>query len=74
MILCKRNLIQLFVSICLLIICTNLILDLSKKGLANGKSTKPLLTSECIHVMSVGTRDKLLEVWISCKTGKLLFR
>ncbi|XP_078313286.1 lysosomal-trafficking regulator-like isoform X5 [Crassostrea virginica] len=48
--------------------------DLSKKGLLHGKSCKPLVTSECIHVMSVGTREKLLEVWICCKTGKLLFR
>ena len=51
-----------------------MISDLSKKGLLHGKSCKPLVTSECIHVMSVGTREKLLEVWICCKTGKLLFR
>ncbi|XP_061172369.1 lysosomal-trafficking regulator-like isoform X2 [Saccostrea echinata] len=48
--------------------------DLTQKGVINGKSVKPLVMSECIHVMSVGTREKLLEVWICCKTGKLLFR
>ncbi|XP_056022508.1 lysosomal-trafficking regulator-like isoform X3 [Ostrea edulis] len=48
--------------------------DLTQKGLINGKAFKPLVTSECIHVMSVGTREKLLEVWICCKSGKLLFR